>query len=75
MPASGGTPKRLTYHPRSDWTVGWTPDGERVLFGSARANHTDCCRLFTIPVEGGFTDELPLPIASHFTVTTHARGR
>ncbi|MGA2327611.1 MAG: PDZ domain-containing protein [Bryobacteraceae bacterium] len=63
MPASGGTPKRLTYHPGDDWAVGWTPDGKRVLFGSSRTCATDCVKLFTVPVEGGFPDELPLPIA------------
>src|SRR5947209_13494598 len=26
IPASGGTPKRLTYHPAADRAIGWTPD-------------------------------------------------
>ena len=30
MPASGGIPKRLTFHPGPDFTVGWTPDSKRV---------------------------------------------
>ena len=63
MPASGGNPKRLTFHPGPDFAVGWTPDGKRVLFGSPRNNPNDGARLFTIPVEGGFPDEIPLPIA------------
>src|SRR5579872_1313481 len=63
MPASGGVPKRLTYHPGPDWAVGWTRDGKRVLFGSNRATTNDGSKLFTIPVEGGFPDEIPLPIA------------
>ncbi len=63
MPATGGIPKRLTYHPGPDAAVGWTPDGKRVLFVSARKNPNDGGRLFTIPVEGGFPDEVPLPIA------------
>jgi tricorn protease len=31
MPAGGGVPKRLTYHPAIDLAVGWTPDGKRVV--------------------------------------------
>ncbi len=63
MPASGGTPKRLTWHPRADAAVGWTPDGKRVLFVSDRAVAADGANLYTVPVEGGFPEELPLPIA------------
>jgi tricorn protease len=65
MPASGGTPRRLTYHPDGDEAVGWTPDGKRVLFASSRSSAMDgwLPRLFTIPLEGGFPDEIPLPIA------------
>ncbi|HLN04520.1 MAG TPA: PDZ domain-containing protein [Bryobacteraceae bacterium] len=63
MPASGGIPKRLTYHPGEDIAVGWTPDGKRVVFASGRNTPNDGQRLFTMPIEGGFPDELPLPIA------------
>ena len=63
MPASGGTPKRLTYHPGFDGVVGWTPDGKRVLFASDRAVAADGAKLYTVPAEGGFPEELPLPIA------------
>src|SRR5262245_34844479 len=61
--AAGGTARRLTYHPGPDDAIGWTPDGKRVLFASVRNNETDGVRLFTMPVEGGFPDEIPLPIA------------
>jgi tricorn protease len=63
MPAAGGTPKRLTWHPGFDGAVGWTPDGKRVLFTSDRAVAADGARFYTVPVEGGFPEELPLPIA------------
>jgi tricorn protease len=62
--ASGGTPKRLTYHPGEDLAVGWTPDGKRVLFASPRATAMDGLKLFTLLPEGGFPDEIPLPIAA-----------
>jgi tricorn protease len=65
VPASGGVPRRLTYHPGPDGAVGWTPDGKRVLFRSMRTSYTfGIVRLFTIPVEGGFPTEVPLPRAA-----------
>jgi len=60
MPASGGTPKRLTYHPAPDHVVGWTPDGKQVIFASGRSSYSNFSRLFTIPVEGGVETQLPL---------------
>ena len=36
MPAAGGVPKRLTWHPGPDNVLGWTPDGKRILFSSSR---------------------------------------
>jgi len=63
VPATGSEPRRLTYHPGDDVAVGWTPDGKSVLFRSQRARSTDANQLFTIPVEGSFPTELPLPMA------------
>jgi tricorn protease len=63
IPASGGVPKRLTWHPSPDAAVGWTPDGKRVLFVSTRSNEADGAKLYTVSVDGGFPEQLPLPIA------------
>jgi tricorn protease len=64
MPANGGVPKRLTYHPGVDEVLGWTPDGKQVLFRSARNSYTPRFdRLFTVGLEGGLPHELPLPMA------------
>ena len=41
VPAAGGEPRRLTYHPGDDIAVGWTPDGKNVLFTSQRASYSD----------------------------------
>ncbi len=43
MPATGGEPTRLTFHPGIDAARGWSPDGRRVLFASTRD---------TVPVPG-----------------------
>ena len=64
IPASGGAPRRLTYHPSPDRVMGWTRDGKQVLFASTRNSYENFNRLFTISRDGGFPAELPLPIAA-----------
>src|SRR5271168_3491796 len=61
--ASGGTPRRVTFHSGPDIVAGWTPDGKNILFASPRdsfANGT--VALFTVPAVGGFPTKVPLPI-------------
>jgi tricorn protease len=60
MPAEGGTPKRLTWHPGYDAVVGWTPDGKKIVFQSARDAFADFHRLYTISPEGGVPEVLPM---------------
>ncbi len=60
MPAEGGEPRRLTWHPAPDVVVGWTPDSKRVLFLSPREAYADFDRLYTVPVEGGWPEVLPM---------------
>src|SRR5512147_1976507 len=61
MPAGGGEPKRLTFHPTADHVLGWTPDSKQVLFSSSRNSYAGFDRLFTIGLDGGLPHELPLP--------------
>ena len=65
VPAAGGVPKRLTWHPGRDVVQGFTPDGRSVLFTSPRAafnnRHT---QLYTVPVGGGLETPLPIPYAN-----------
>src|ERR1700676_4365314 len=60
MAAEGGEPRRLTWHPGQDSPVGWTPDSKRVLFVSDRGAFADITRLYTVPVEGGWPEVLPM---------------
>ncbi len=65
VPAAGGVPKRLTWHPGRDVVTGFTPDGKSVLFTSPRAvSNTRHTQLFTVPVDGGLETQLPIPYAS-----------
>lgn len=74
IPASGGVPKRLTITAtlgRDDVSdrmgpnnivMGWTPDGKNVIYRSRKQSFNDFIgQLFTVPVEGGMSQELPLP--------------
>jgi tricorn protease len=62
-PVAGGDLRRLTFHPEIDLTGGWTPDGQNVLLRSTRASAQILFtyRFYTVPVQGGFETELPLP--------------
>ena len=40
--------------------MGWTPDSKNVLFHSPREAYADFDRLYTVPVEGGWPEVLPM---------------
>jgi tricorn protease len=64
IPANGGVPHRLTYHPEPDSVVGWSPDGKDILFLSGRTSWNDFAKLFRMHADGsGLPVELPLPSA------------
>ena len=64
VPLAGGEPRRLTWHPHDDSVTGWSNDGNRVLFSSGRTTvPRPWPRLWTISVDGGMPEELPIPRA------------
>ncbi len=63
IPSTGGQPRRLTYHPDRDQVIGWTPDG-RILFRSMRDSPLRDWRLYTVGIDGGYPQVLPLTKAS-----------
>ena len=63
IPAAGGEPARVTWHPSADVAQGWTPEGE-ILFRSGRDGvPTRLWRFYTVPPSGGLPKPLPLPQA------------
>ncbi|NJR71801.1 MAG: hypothetical protein HC782_01135 [Gammaproteobacteria bacterium] len=64
MPISGGEPKRLTWHPGVDTVSGWSTDGKRVLFASARevANGRSN-QLYEVNMAGGFEKKMMAALA------------
>ena len=64
VPSEGGVPRRLSWHPGPDEVQGFTADGKSILFTSPRAVHTGrYTQLYTVPVEGGPEQRLPIPHA------------
>jgi len=74
VPAGGGVPKRLTWHPSVDLVLGFTPDGQSVLFASGRfSNNRAYSQLFTVPVAGGEAGMLNIPYASDAEISPDGR--
>jgi len=65
IPAIGGEPKRLTYHPAADIVQSWTPDG-KILFRSNRESKpTQTNKFYTISTEGGMPEPFEIPRAAY----------
>ena len=62
MPSQGGVPKRLTWHPDSDATLGWARDGKKILFSSTRNSYSRFRELYLVGLDGGLEEKLPLPM-------------
>jgi Tol biopolymer transport system component len=58
VPASGDEPRQLTSHESSDWHPDWSPDGEWIIFTSARRSLYG--EIWRIPVAGGDPELLTL---------------
>ena len=55
VPATGGAPRRLTFHTGTDDVVGWTRDSQQVVFRAAHGDGAfpNVATLYQIPVGGG----------------------
>ena len=74
VPSEGGVPRRLTWHPGADVVQGFTPDSKSILFTSPRSVYTNrYTQLFTVPIEGG--TEQPLPIPHAYSAADSPDGR
>jgi tricorn protease len=62
VPAAGGVPRRITWHPAGSEVVGWSPDGKDLLIASGQASYRHFDRLFRVHADGsGVPEPLPLP--------------
>lgn len=74
MPAGGGEPKRLTFHPAVQNTsermgpenivMGWSRDGKSVLYRSRKETQDSWDgRAYLVNANGGFSEPLPMKVA------------
>lgn len=71
----GGEPKRLTWHPSNDEVQGWTPDGSKVVFSSDRDGPpAGITTFYTVSVNGGMPDKLPIPRAWRGTLSPDGKS-
>ena len=62
IPATGGIPRRVTWHPTGSNVVGWSPDSKDLLIVSGAASYRHYERLFRVHADGsGIPEPLPLP--------------
>jgi tricorn protease len=75
VPVEGGQPKRITWHPSADMVQGWAPDGKSIMFASSRATSAPSAapRFWTIPVEGGVEEPMPMPRAYQGKISPDGR--
>ncbi|HEV3140406.1 MAG TPA: hypothetical protein VGY57_07830, partial [Vicinamibacterales bacterium] len=75
IPATGGAPKRLTFHTGNDEVVGWSRDSRFVLFRTAHGDGAfpNVATLYEVPVAGG--QEQPLPVDWGFSGTFSPDGK
>jgi tricorn protease len=63
IPASGGVPRRVTWHPAGSYVEGWSRDGNNVLIAAGGLSYRHFNRLFLAHADGTGTPEaLPLPM-------------
>ena len=61
IPAGGGEPIQLTYHPEDVSVVEWSPDGKKILYVSRRLSiYPLLGRFFEISIDGGAPQVLPI---------------
>ncbi len=61
IPADGGSPKRLSYHPSADIVQGWTPDGKVIFRSTRQAYPTRLNRWYVIGMAGGLPELFEIP--------------
>jgi tricorn protease len=74
IPAMGGVPRRITWHPAGSSVVGWSPDGKDVLAASGEASYRHYLRLFRVHADGSGVPE-PLPLPSGFQASFSPDGQ
>ncbi len=65
IPASGGTPHRVTHHPVYEVLTDWTPDDRLIFWGYMALDYPRAQELFTVSSKGGLPKKLPVPYGAN----------
>ncbi len=60
MNKGGGIPKRLTYHPSRDNVLGFTPEGDYVVFSSSRSHPHRRPNIWKVSINGGMPEMIEI---------------
>ncbi|HSC28376.1 MAG TPA: hypothetical protein VLD67_13940, partial [Vicinamibacterales bacterium] len=76
VPATGGTPRRLTFHTGNDEVVGWTRDSQHIMFRATRGDGAfpSVATLYQVPAPGGVETPLPVDWGYHGSYSPDGRA-
>ncbi len=75
IPAGGGIPHRITWHPAGTDVLGWTPDSKEILVSSGMSSPRHYLRLYKIHADGsGIPEALPLPGGSNGSISPDGKS-
>jgi tricorn protease len=61
VPVTGGAPVRVTFMGAGVQTIGWTPDGTRIIYRSSHENtFRPITKLYTVTPSGGMPEQMPM---------------
>ena len=63
MPAAGGSARRMTYLNHTCQVLGWTPDGQRILFSTSYGHfHPQEFTIYTVAIDAAAGQVTPAPV-------------
>ena len=67
---AGGVPSRVTGHGMNETLMGWTPDGQHLIYASsAESGKQRWAQFYKIPVTGGLPDKFPIELGAFADVS------
>lgn len=69
MPAAGGSARRMTYLNHTCQVLGWTPDGQRILFSTSYGHfHPQEFTIYTVAIDAAAGQVTPIPVGPARTI-------